>query len=132
MIAQELVAQVSRLSHDSAEQYVQVAKVAKRARFLSMLTAVSIILLALLMAGLGFGMAELNQNSDNINLLAKEVQAKQKLTEEEALCPLYNLFLISKSPERRAQHPAGPKAYDEAFEVIQDGYDALGCKKEMP
>jgi hypothetical protein len=50
----------------------------------------------------------------------------QTTQRQKALCPLYQVFLDSKSPEGRAAAP-DPLKYDHAFKVIQEGYDALEC-----
>lgn len=60
----------------------------------------------------------------------RDVQAQTDRLEEtrsEVLCPLYQVFLQSATPEARAR-AADPEVYDAAIEVIRDGARVLHCE----
>lgn len=70
---------------------------------------------------------EVKSNSDRIDKV-------QKITNEDALCPLYDIFLASSrspQPERpgesEEQKERRMEIYKRGIIVIKQGYEALGC-----
>lgn len=62
-------------------------------------------------------------------LTARDVAAQNDRIEEtraDVLCPLYDVFLQSDTPQRRAAAD-DPEAYDAAMGVIRAGADTLHC-----
>lgn len=57
------------------------------------------------------------------------VQSNGAVVRQQVLCPLYQLFLSSESPQARAAYPHGPAAYDRAFATLHAGQHALECAK---
>lgn len=118
-VSRELVEQVSKLRTENAEQLVELAHQARvNKRITKVLLAMSAFAICLTLI-VGFSFIRLND-------LAGELDASQQIQRQEALCPLYKLFLDSRSLKRRAQAP-DPEAYDHAFEIIERGYKVLHC-----
>jgi hypothetical protein len=125
-LAAQLIDEVDDLSKNSGTQFVTLAKRARVNRMLIVATAGSVLIdliitVVLTMVGVGW-----RHNTDRIDALAQRLDAAQTTQRQKALCPLYQIFLDSKSPQGRAASP-DPKKYDHAFVVIKDGYRALEC-----
>lgn len=67
-------------------------------------------------------------NAIKVDNVTKRLDVAQSVQRQGALCPLYQIFLDSKSSEAR-KRAVDPQKYDEAFEVIQDGYNKLKCNE---
>lgn len=126
VLANALIAEVDELAGDSGKQFVSLAQRARTNRLLIMATAASVAIdlaLTVILTLLGIGM---QHNTDRIDSLAQRLDQAQTVQRQKALCPLYQIFLDSKSPQGRAAAP-DPQKYDHAFVVIRQGYDALDC-----
>jgi hypothetical protein len=123
--AAALSASVGRLNEDLGDQVVVLAHEAKRNRRLVKALAVSIALDIALSIGLAVGFAKIDNNSDAI-------AESQRVSQEEALCPVWQAFLDSKSQEAKDRYPKGPEAYEKVFDDIRHGYDVLGCAQLKP
>ncbi len=124
--AAALTKSVNKLNADVGDQMVSMAKVTKRNERLIVGLIISFILDVTLTVFMAFGMVVLKSNTDDIQVLTDKVVAVQTVQRQKALCPLYQLFLDSKSEVGRARAP-DPVKYDQAFVVIQQGFDALKC-----
>jgi hypothetical protein len=125
-LAEQLIAEVDELAQDSGNQFVSLAKRARTNRMLIVATIASVtidLVLTVVLALVGVGW---QQNTDRIDKLTKRLDTAQTVQRQKALCPLYQVFLGSKSDAGRKAAPDQEK-YDHAFEVIQDGYDVLEC-----
>jgi hypothetical protein len=68
---------------------------------------------------------------------AEELEKVQKVTQEDALCPLYSIFVAAaKAPPPPPNPGESNEGYkrrmeerDDAFKIIAKGYDALQCEK---
>lgn len=107
------------LSAAKDSRIVDLSKRARSNRRLIWVTIGSLILDVALTAAITIGGLQ-------ISSLTHRLDVSQTETRQRALCPLYQVFLDSKSKAGRDAAP-DPKKYDKAFEVIQDGYDALNC-----
>lgn len=117
----ELIQDVRTLTKKTDNASIKLAKTAKINRRLIYGLTVSLFLdicLTVIIA------VNTNRSLDNSHEI-KEIQTSQR---KDALCPLYQLFLNARSNAGRKAAP-DPIAYDKAFEVIQDGYNALSCKE---
>lgn len=68
----------------------------------------------------------LNTVSDN----QREIKDIQRRTSDEVLCPLYGAFLAAKDnpvPDNIKNDPKQRKEREDAFRIIDEGADALGC-----
>lgn len=126
--AMELNQNVAAMANESGSQFVSLARTARHNRILIIATIGSLFLdLAITVVLALVGMTAVN-NSERINDFA-QAQAEQATEQRKrALCPLYGIFLDSKSEQGRKAAP-DPAKYDHAFEVIEDGYRVLGCDK---
>lgn len=127
-IGSALITEVNELTKDSGDQFVSLAKRARVNRMLILATAASCfvdLVLTVVLTVVGVGM---QHNTDRIDSITKRLDYAQTVQRQKALCPLYQIFLDSKSPQGRAAAP-DPKKYDHAFVVIKQGYDALECSK---
>jgi hypothetical protein len=125
-LAEQLIAEVDELSKDSGKQFVSLAKRARTNRMLISITAASVmidIVLTIVLTVIGVGM---QRNTDRIDQLTQRLDQAQTVQRQKALCPLYQIFLDSKSAAGRNAAP-DPKKYDHAFVVIKQGYEALNC-----
>jgi hypothetical protein len=125
-LAERLIAEVDELAQDSGNQFVSLAKRARTNRMLIVATIASVAIDLALTAVLALVGVGWQQNTDRIDALTKRLDVAQTVQRQKALCPLYQIFLSSKSEAGRKAAP-DPEKYDHAFEVIQDGYDVLEC-----
>lgn len=120
--ARDLIGKIDQLSAASGdERFVTLARASKRNR--QMIVALVAMVVLNLCLGVVAGVALVSTIKNTDQLKAGATTSRQK-----ALCPLYAVFLASDTKEKRAQAP-DKVAYDRAFDVIRDGYDALGCKE---
>jgi hypothetical protein len=128
--AQELGQEVEQLAAESGVQFVSLAKTARRNRIMIwgvVIGGILDVILTVVMVIVGNGMID---NTNRIDALAQETSATQQAQRQRALCPLYGIFLESKSAAGRAAAP-DPKKYDHAFEVIEEGYRFLECDQYL-
>ena len=125
-VARELLEEITELKEEGGEQFVNLAKRARSNRHMIWALVVSLALDVLLTAGFGLGLMRVDSSNDRIDALTQRMNVAQTTQRQKALCPLYQLFIDSKSPEGRKAAP-DPEKYDHAFQVIEDGYQALNC-----
>lgn len=117
--AVDLNRRIESIALESGAQFVSLAKTARRNRLMIWVSITGVvldILLTVVISVFGYQLAGLTNRLDS-------TQSAQR---QRALCPLYGVFLDSKSEQGRAQAPDKAK-YDHAFEVIEQGYRVLGC-----
>lgn len=127
-MARLLVNDFDEFAAESGKQFTSLAKRARTNRrliFVVLVGCVLDILLTIIIVVTGAGVIA---NTRRIDALTNRIDLAQTVQRQKALCPLYQVFLDSKSPQARAQAP-DPKKYDHAFVVIKQGYDALECNK---
>ncbi|MEU6674749.1 hypothetical protein [Streptomyces sp. NPDC046925] len=125
-LAQKLIDEVQELAADSGTQIVTLTKRSRTNRRMIWIVIGSVFLDVALTAAMGFGLAQVDQNADRINALTHRLDVAQTETRRGAFCPLYEIFLSSRSDAGR-KAAEDPEAYDRAFKVIEDGYQALRC-----
>jgi hypothetical protein len=116
----ELAEQIRTLGRDTGDQFVTLAHWAKANRRLIWALGVSLVLDLVLTFALAW-------DTVRVDSLTHRIDVAQTTQRQKALCPLYGLFLSSENPKSRAAYPEGPAAYDRAFGVIKQGYNALDC-----
>lgn len=119
-IASQLSREHAELSEQQSNHVAILAKYTRKTRKIVYSLIASLILDLFLTGFLAFTHAKL----DNVT---KNVQYSQTVQRQRVLCPLYTVFLQSRSAEGRKRAP-DPKKYDEAFKVIADGYRTLECQ----
>lgn len=103
------------------------AQIVKAARIQRAVGAV-VVALALGAGVIGYQVAKLKQLGDVAAENGRHIAEIQERTSGQVLCPMWEMFLGSY----RADHPEAvrdPKAYEQAFSVIEAGAATLGCKK---
>lgn len=118
--------EIEQLSSASGRQFVSLARSSRNNRrmIIALIASVALdVVLTIVLSLVGVGMVE---NTNRIDALTKQLNTDNTDQRRRALCPLYGVFLDSKSPQGRAAAP-DPAKYDHAFEVIEDGYRVLGC-----
>ncbi len=111
--------EISKLNYDSVDTVTKLGTYTKKTRKMAWALVISVaidIVLTLF----------ITSNAISINHLTARLDYAQTVNRQRALCPLYQLFLDSKSEVGRSRAP-DPVKYDQAFVVIQDGFDALKC-----
>lgn len=124
--AQHLMVQVDALGKEGGVQFTSLAKRSRSNRRLGIIAISGLVLDVVLSVVLSIGLIQVRANETDIHRLTDRLNTSQTVTRQQALCPLYQIFLDSRTPAGRAAAPDKAK-YDHAFEVIQKGYDVLGC-----
>lgn len=125
-MAVELTDEVEELARESGAQFTSLAQTARKNRILiwALMGSLALdVVITVILVLVGVGQME---NTDRIDRLATQTSEVQTAQRQRALCPLYGIFRDSKSEEGRKRAP-DPEKYDHAFEVIEDGYQFLGC-----
>ncbi|QES45279.1 hypothetical protein DEJ49_33615 [Streptomyces venezuelae] len=126
-LATQLIEETKALSGESGKEFAKVSRRMRRTDRTVVLLIGSMLLDVAFTVLMGFGYVRVDGNTDRIDELTHRLDVSQSDTRQKALCPLYQLFRDSKSAAGRKAAP-DPKAYDHAFEVIEDGYRVLDCK----
>lgn len=124
--AGELNRQLAAIREGQGDQFVNLAKSAGRARRTAWIAGIVSMVAMLICLMAGFALAGVYQNANRIQQVTERLERGSTITRQNALCPLYEIFLDADTPEARAE-AKDKKAYDEAFSVIHEGYDALQC-----
>lgn len=125
-MALELTAEIEDLAKDSGKQFTSLAQASRKNRIMiwAMMCSLALdVVITVVLALVGITAVD---NTNRIDSFAKDLQEQQTDQRRRALCPLYGIFLDSKSDQGREAAPDKAK-YDHAFEVIEDGYTVLGC-----
>lgn len=125
-VAQALLDEITELKQEGGEQFVSLAKRARSNRRMIWAVIAGCMLDVALTVAFGFGLMRVDSNANRIDDLTHRLDVAQTTQRQKALCPLYQIFLDSKSPQGRAAAP-DPEKYDHAFQVIEDGYKVLNC-----
>lgn len=128
-MAAELVVEMEQLAKDSGQQFTSLAKATHRNRVLIWTLMASLFLDVLITIVLGFVGVSTVDNTNRLDDVTADLQATQTDQRRRALCPLYGVLAGAESPEGKKRSALSPEEYDHAFEVINEGYDALGCGK---
>lgn len=126
--AQDLIRKVDAVGTETGQSLVDLGATAKTNRRLIWIVSVSLTFNLILTALVGIGLFGVHNNSDRLDAVTTRLNTSQTVGRQKALCPLYTLFLNGKNDTARKNYPQGVKAYDAAFKVIQDGYNALECQ----
>lgn len=126
--ATELMENVQALNRESGEQFVNLSRTAKFNRRMIWGLTVSFGLDILLTILITAGLISLNDVTKRVD----ETQATQKA---QVLCPLYELFIASDTPEVRerlrqsGQTEEALRNRTEQFKIIRHSYSVLECSK---
>lgn len=126
--ANALVQKVDALGALTGETIVDLGKATKSNRRMIWIVAVCLLMQLVLTVLVLFGLHAVDNNSKRLDAVTSRLDKSQTEGRQKALCPLYTLFMQSKSEAARAANPQGPAAYDRAFKVIEQGYKGLHCQ----
>jgi len=127
--ARALAREISEIDTNAGAQLVRLTRRVRINWLFTLIMAASVVLDLALTVMMGFGFVSLNNNGDRITKITERLDVAQTVQRQSALCPLYQLFLDSRSDRARDAYPKGPEEYDRNFAVIRDGYVALGCSE---
>jgi hypothetical protein len=119
LLAQALLGEAEHLNKETGGQIVSLSRTARVNRRLIWVTVAGFALDLALTVAVAVGALQ-------IGSLTHRLDVAQTVQRQKALCPLYQVFLDSKSPAAR-KAAEDPIKYDHAFKVIQDGYNVLEC-----
>lgn len=117
--ASDLKHEISKLNYDSVDTITRLGVYTKKTRRMTWALVISLVVDIILTVLVTLNVFSINHLTERLNIA-------QTINRQRALCPLYQLFLDSKSEVGRA-HAPDPVKYDQAFAVIQDGFNALKC-----
>lgn len=119
---QELTDLTRALTQDQAHQ------IQRQRRMTWALTAGGVILTTLVLYAL-WQTAELRALERKASINSAHIAKLQKVATDEALCPLYEIFLVSYNPKGiNAQENRA--LYEESFRTIEVGAKALNCPRQ--
>mgnify|MGYP001589292114 FL=1 len=124
-----MMLQVEQLNKESSTTIEDVARTAVKTRRFTWALAVSLALDVALTTVLGLVIDTQQDNSDKIAAVVRDVETAQGIQRQEALCPLYQLFLDSESKVPPNQTPEQLAERTKAFGIIHKSYDSLECAK---
>lgn len=125
--AGELVAEINRLNEDTGKTLEGVNTKVRRNQRMTWLVGLSLLADLLVTVVLGFTLHSTTTNADKTDRVAARLTYNQTVTRQKVLCPLYQLFIDSKSEAGRKSYPEGPAAYDKVFMTLQESYDIIRC-----
>jgi len=103
----------------TADQIAHLMRASRRNRWLINVLAVSVAFDIALSAAVIY-------QQIRVDGITHRLDATVTTQRQKALCPLYQVFLDSRSARARSASP-DPAKYDHAYEVIGDGYRVLDC-----
>lgn len=125
-VAAQLVQEIADFGEDSGEQFLALARRARRNRLQIRILWILVVLVLVLAGGLAGAVVGVVGNNHRIGQLTHRLDVQQTVTRRNSLCPLYTLLKDSETPAARAAAP-DKALYDHAASVIRAGYDALRC-----
>lgn len=126
-VGRELIARIDQLTDNQGNQLISLSKTARTNRRFITVIGVGFALDVLITVAMILYGVQLNGNSSRLDELTHRLDVSQTTTRQQVLCPLYQLFRDSRSPEGR-KRAVDPEDYDRAFDVIEKGYDVLNCE----
>lgn len=119
--ANELVAEVNTLNEGTGRKVEDVQKKVRRNQLILWFALASFIADIALTA-------ILTLTINNVSNLTDRVNFSQRTQRARVLCPLYKIFVDSRSEQGRQAYAKGPEAYDKVFDIIEDSYRVLNCE----
>lgn len=125
-VANELVQEVNTLNQGGKQVENLTTKVLRNYKILWLCIA-SLVGLFVVTVILGITVYTSQNNSEKLDKLTQRLDYSQTVTRKQVLCPLYQVFLDSKSEQGRAAYPKGPAEYDRLFATLERSYKVLHC-----
>lgn len=128
-VAEQLRADVKRLNDGAEHYFTGLAKVAKWNRRLLISAVVGLVVALGLCVAVIVGLFAVNRNTDDIRGITTRLNATVTVQRQQALCPLYQVFLgFQDMPIQPDQSPQQKAYVAHAFDVIRSGYNVLECQ----
>lgn len=125
--ARNLVSEINKLNSDTGTKLEVVTKRQRRNTKVMVLVLLSFLADIIVTLVLGFTIHATAENTDKVDKITQRLDYQQDVTRKKVLCPLYQLFVDSRSEEGRKAYAKGPAEYDRVFNQIQDSYNAINC-----
>lgn len=114
-----------------SKEVPELAAAIRKNRLTIRMIAAGCVFFLLALAGSAYALYEEHRTNDQLRATVVSVQkvvSAENRTSNDVLCPLYQAFVNSFTPARRAQQPTGTLAfYDNAVAAIKKAYSTLGC-----
>lgn len=123
--AGELVAQINHLNAGTGVKVEGLNKKVRRNQVMMVLNIILTVVVA-------FTVYSTVENTDKVDTVTQRLDYQQDVTRKQVLCPLYQIFVDSKTEQGRQAYPKGPKAYDENFAIIEKSYNVIQCADVKP
>jgi hypothetical protein len=130
--AGELVTQINRLNAGTGVEVEGLNRKVRRSQKMMALIAVSLLANLILTVAVAFTVHSTVENTQQVDAVTQRLDHQQNVTRKQVLCPLYQIFVDSKSDQGRKAYPQGPKEYDRVFKVIEKAYDTIQCADVKP
>lgn len=130
--AGELVAQINHLNAGTGVEVEGLNKKVRRSQKMMILIGVSLVANLVLTVTVAFTVRSTVENTDKVDTVTQRLDYQQDVTRKQVLCPLYQIFVDSKTEQGRQAYPKGPKAYDENFAIIEKSYNVIQCADVKP
>ena len=127
-LANGILTEIGRLTDDSGRQLTTLTTRSRTDRRMILMLVAGGVLDVILTVVLGIVGAGVISNNERLDQFSRNLAAQQTDQRRRALCPLYGILSDARSAEGRAEAQDKGK-YDHSFEVIEEGYLALGCDK---
>lgn len=125
--AGDLVAEINKLNEDTGRTLEGVNTKVRRNQRMTWLVGLSLLADLIVTVVLGFTLHQTSTTADKTDKVTDRLNYSQNVTRQKVLCPLYEIFINSKSDVGRQRHPGGPAEYDKIFVTFQQSYDVIKC-----
>lgn len=127
--ANDLVNEVNKLNEGTGKSVDSLTTRVRRNQHVQIIVLASFILDILLTVVLAINISHTQGNADRLNDITQRLDYNANVQRKQVLCPLYKVFVDSKSDAGRQAYPKGVKEYDRLFNILQGSYNALQCDK---
>lgn len=125
--ANDLIQEINKLNTGTGKSVESLNTKMRRNKHIMWVVIASLIVDIAITVGLTLTVNNTQQNSERIDKITQRLDYNANVQRKKVLCPLYEIFVNSRSEAGKAQYPQGPEAYDKTFDSIQGQYDALNC-----
>lgn len=131
-VAEELTQEIDTLQSATGQQNNTVLRRLTRNKRVMILVLISFLVDIGVTIGLAVTINHTANTTDKVNNITARLNYGQDVQRRKVLCPLYQIFVDSKSEAARKTYPKGVKEYDRVFGIIQRSYNVLECNKPIP
>ncbi len=127
--ANDLVSEVNKLNEGTGKSVAGLSTRIRRNQRVQAVVIASFVLDLILTVVLALNVSHTQTNADQLHAITDRLDYNANVQRKQVLCPLYKLFVDSRSDAGRKAYPKGPKEYDRLFGILQGSYNALQCDK---